>query len=366
MNAWGRRLRMQIVGESHGEGVGILLDGVPPGIPVDPDRIQTDMDARRPGTGPLVSQRNESDRPRLLSGTFEDKTTGAPLLVWIANEDTRSKDYSELRRKPRPGHSDLVARFWSRGHYDHRGGGHYSGRLTAGLVAAAALLRPLLEAEGIEVAASLHQVGAEAGPDLDLTAPAIRDRVAASGVHTAHADLEESFLEAIDGARRAKDSIGGVVRFQADGVPAAWGDPFFDPVESTLAHILFAVPAVKGVSFGAGFGAPAMHGSVHNDPYRMQDGRPVPVTNHAGGVLGGRTTGAPVWGDVAVKPASSIFQPQDTVDLDAGEDAVLELAGRHDPCIAVRAVPVVRACVELALLDLLLLARQEGHARSAP
>lgn len=361
MNTFGRRLRAHILGESHGMGVGVVLDGVPPGLPVDPDRVAARMGERRPGTGPLVSSRDEADEVHLSSGIFQDRTTGAPVTLWILNQDTRSKDYAETRRKPRPGHSDLVARQWSRGFYDHRGGGHYSGRMTAPLVAAAALLEPMLETHGIQAGAHLNQVHDRAGPRGEIDVAAMRRAVPKSPVQTAHADLEAGFFEAIEGARRGKDSVGGVVEWRVEGVPEVLGDPFFDPVESVLAHLFFAVPAVKAVSFGAGEASAAMLGSEHNDAYRMQDGRPVPVTNHAGGVVGGRTTGAPLWGHVTIKPASSIFQEQDTVDLDAEEDATLTLKGRHDPCIAVRAVPVIRACAELALADLVLLARQEGH-----
>lgn len=358
MNQIGRRLRLTLFGESHGVAIGGVLDGVPPGLPVDLGAVQARLDARRPGTGPLVSARQETDEPEILSGVHHGRTTGAPLAFLIRNQDRRSQDYADLARTPRPGHSDWVAHAWSRGAYDPRGGGHYSGRLTACLVAAAALIEPMLHAAGIQVQAHLHAVGEHSGPGGepgDLTA------AAASPVHTAHA-LEDVFIDRIMAARAAKDSIGGTVAWKATGVPIAWGDPMFDSVESLASHMLFSVPAVKAVSFGAGFGAVAMAGSQHNDAYRMDGDTARPTSNHAGGILGGRTTGAPMWGHVAIKPTSSIFQPQETVDLERGTDATLNLKGRHDPCIAVRAVPVVRAAMELVLADLLLLAQQEGHA----
>lgn len=364
MNSFGRQLRVQLFGESHGPAIGAVIDGLPPGVPVDMDAVQARLDQRRPGTGPLVSTRDEADIPEILSGVFEGRTTGAPLAFIIRNQDARSKDYEALVRKPRPGHSDLVANDWARGFHDPRGGGHYSGRLTAGLVAAAALLAPLLERAGVRVGAHLHQVHDVVGPVAAHDATTMQQRVADSPVHTAHKDLEARFVQIINEARQAKDSVGGVVEFHADGVPALLGDPMMDSVESVHSHILFAVPAVKGVSFGAGFDSVGMHGSQHNDPYRMQGGIPTPTTNHAGGILGGRTTGAPVWGHVAIKPTSSIFQTQDTVDLATGEDATLELKGRHDPCIAIRAVPVIRAAIELAITDLLLLGVQQGHVPS--
>lgn len=374
MNTFGRRLRMHIIGESHGMGVGVVLDGVPPGIAVDKDRIQQRMGQRRPGTGPLVSSRQEKDDIHLSTGVFDGHTTGAPVTLWISNEDTRSKDYDVLRRTPRPGHSDWIAHHWSRGFYDHRGGGHYSGRLTAPIVAAAALLEPMLEQVGIAVGAHLHTItgfgGHDGGPVLHQGVESWgpesvahgQAAVAASTVHTAHTALEDAFVDAIDKARRDGDSLGAVVAWQGEGVPKAWGDPFFDSIESHVAHMLFSIPAVKGVSFGAGFRAATMRGSQHNDPI-APDGS---GSNWAGGILGGRSTGRPIWGHVAIKPTSSIFQPQQTVDMETGEPATLELKGRHDPCIGVRAVPVVRAAVELALVDFLLLARQQGHAEASP
>jgi chorismate synthase len=364
VNTFGRRLRLGLFGESHGEGVGCVLDGVPPGLPIDEASVQQALDRRRPGTGPLVSSRQESDRLRFLSGTIEGRATGAPLAIFIANEDVRSQDYDALRRTPRPGHSDWIAGVWARGHHDHRGGGHYSGRLTAPLVAAGAIVGPLLAHAGVTAAAHLHQVHEAAGPADAHDVATMHARATASAVHTAHVDLEAAFTDTNLAARSAKDSVGGVVEWKAEGVPAALGDPFFDSVESLLAHLLLSVPAVKGVSFGDGFAAVGKHGSKHNDAYRIVDGRVTTATNHAGGILGGRTTGAPLWGHVAVKPTSSIFQPQETVDLDEMVDATLELKGRHDPCIAVRAVPVVDACVRIVLADLLLQGIQEGHVEA--
>lgn len=362
MNSFGRRLRIQILGESHGHGIGIVLDGVPPGIPVDEDRIAARMAQRRPGVSRLTTQRDEADAVHIRSGVHNDHTTGAPVLLWIDNADTRSKDYDQLLRLPRPGHSDWVAGVWANGFQDHRGGGHYSGRLTAPLVAAAALIEPLLAQHGIHAAAHVHSIGHIMGPEEAMPAIAMRDQMAKSEVHTAHADTEAAMVQAIDTARSDKDSLGGIVRFTIDGVPPAWGDPFFDTIESHLAHLFFAVPAVKAVGFGAGARAAAMTGSEHNDAYRIDDGHVTTATNNAGGILGGRSTGKPIWGDVTIKPTSSIFQPQDTVDLQAGTDATLELKGRHDPCIAIRAAPVIRAACELGIADMLLLAKQEGHA----
>lgn len=360
MNTFGRLFRVSLFGESHGAGVGVLVDGVPAGLPVDEARLRKDLDARRPGKSLLVSQRQEPDAPRILSGVLDGHATGAPLCVWIENQDAQSKPYKDLGRTPRPGHADWVNQVWSKGHADLRGGGHSSGRLTAGLVAAGTLAQALLDGVGIATAAHLHQVGDVAGQPGAIDAKAILKAVHRSAVYTAHKALEKRFAATIDGARKAKDSIGGVVEFRAEGLPVGLGDPIVDSLESTLSHLLFAVPAVKGVSFGAGFASAAMRGSGHNDPFEAKAGKVRPATNHAGGILGGRSTGAPLWGHVAVKPASSIFLPQRTVDLQTGKPATLELTGRHDPCIAIRAVPVVKACVAIALADAVLVARSQG------
>jgi len=361
MNQWGRRLRLSLFGESHGAGVGVVVDGLPPGLEVDAAALQSALDARRPGRSTLVSSRDELDRVEFLSGIHRGVVTGAPVALWIANRDVDSTPYADAGRTPRPGHADWVNLEWSRGHADLRGGGHSSGRLTAPIVAAAALVAPLLAAHGIRAAAHLHQVGELRGAEHAHSVVGMAEHAAQSSVYTAHADLEASFVERIETARRDGDSVGGAVEFAAAGVPLGLGDPFFDGVESHLAHLLFAMPAVKAVEFGAGTRAAAMQGSQHNDPYTIEAGRVAVAKNDAGGVLGGRTSGAELRGCVTVKPASSIAQPQPSVDLVRMEQATLEISGRHDPCIAVRAVPVVKACVDLALADFVLLARQEGR-----
>lgn len=360
MNSFGRRFRVSLFGESHGVGVGVLIDGAPPGLTIDEATLQLDLDARRPGTSLHVSQRREPDTPRILSGIYNGRTTGAPVAVWIENRDVQSKSYQDIPRVPRPSHADLVNQVWSRGVSDPRGGGHSSGRLTAGLVAAGTIAQELLGPLGIDCGAHLHGVGGIEGPRYAHDAKTLRQRVAQSSVHTAHSGLQQAFVERIEEVRRAGDSVGGVVEFVADGVPVALGDPIFDAVESTLAHLFFAIPAVKGVEFGAGFASTAMAGSQHNDPFEVQAGRVRPSKNDAGGVLGGRTSGAAIRGHVAVKPAASIFQAQHSVDVETLQPATLELKGRHDPCIAIRAVPVVQACLRIGLADFVLLGREQG------
>lgn len=371
MNTFGRRFRVGLFGESHGVGVGVLVDGVPAGQPVDLEALQAALDARRPGTSALVSARKEPDRAQVLSGVHRGKATGAPLAVWIANEDVDSRAYADVATVPRPGHADWVNHAWSGGNADLRGAGHSSGRLTAGLVAAGALADGLLSPLGIACAAHVTQVGDVAGPAGPLSAAQMA-KAHASPVGTAHKALQARMVAAVEAARAAGDSIGGVVAFAADGLPLGLGDPWMDPLESTLAHLFFAVPAVKAVSFGAGEGAATMAGSRHNDAYAIADGRIRPATNHAGGILGGRSTGERLWGQVIVKPSSSIAREQTTADLATGKSRKVKVTGRHDPCIAIRAAPVVAACLSIALADAVLLGREQGlpgtwpAARKAP
>jgi chorismate synthase len=368
VNAFGRRFRLSLFGESHAEGVGVAVDGVPPGLALDAAVLQRDLDLRRPGALTLVSQRKEPDIPRILSGTHRGVTTGAPVCVWIENRDAEGRPYADadLSRTPRPGHADWVNQVWSGGHADLRGGGHSSGRLTAPLVAAGAIAGLILSPLDIRCAAHLHQVHDLAGPRDAHGAASLLERVPRSPVFTGHTELEAPFTRLVEQARGDHDSLGGVVEFVAEGLPVGLGDPFFDAVESSLAHLLFSVPAVKGVEFGAGFAAAGMRGSEHNDPYEVRDGHVAPATNHAGGILGGRTTGAPLRGRAAVKPTSSLpGRPQATVDLQGPQPAELTLTGRHDPCIAIRAVPVVQACLRIVLADFALLARQQGLLREA-
>lgn len=354
MNSFGRLLRFSIFGESHGDGVGAVLDGLPAGVPLDHGRMQHALQRRRPGQSKLTTQRREADAVQLLSGVLNDRTTGAPLAVWIANADARSKHYDEIVRRPRPGHADWPAHVRHAGHNDHRGGGHFSGRLTAPLVAVGSVAQTFLSAHGIEVAAHVVQVGTVQGARGVLDVATIRGVVDGNPVRTAHVELADAMTEQAEAARKDGDSIGAVIEFVCEGLPAGVGEPWADSVESHLAHLLFAVPAVKGVSFGAGFAAAAMRGSEHNDPWLPGTDGLRAASNHAGGALGGLSTGAPLLGHVAVKPASSIYKPQKTVDLDTGAATTLVIKGRHDPLIAVRAVPVVEAAVALAVADLLL------------
>ncbi|MCA1813306.1 MAG: chorismate synthase [Halobacteriales archaeon] len=355
MNTIGHALRFTILGSSHGWGVGCVLDGVPPGIALDVAKdIQPDMDRRRPGQSLLTTQRREADRVEVLGGLTDGHTDGNPLALVVRNEDQQGKAYDAARWLPRPGHSDFPAYVKYRGQNDYRGGGAFSGRMTAAMVMAGSVGKVLLRPHGVEVRAHTVQVG-EVRVERELAWEEL-PRAEQSLVRCAEPEAARRMEERVEQARRAQDSVGGIVEGRAQGCPVGWGEPFFGSVEAELARLLFSIPAVKGVDFGAGFRASAMNGSEHNDPFEARGGRIVTSTNHAGGILGGLTTGMPVVARVAFKPASSIAQPQRTVDLRTLEPATLEVRGRHDPCIVPRAVPVVEACLAFTLADLMLLA----------
>ncbi|MFA5861176.1 MAG: chorismate synthase [Candidatus Thermoplasmatota archaeon] len=354
MNTIGRRYRLTLVGESHGEFVGVIVDGVPPGIPFSGDDVQPWLDRRRPGQSLLTTQRQEADRVKIRSGVFDGKTSGAPILMEVANEDTRSQDYEHLRDRPRPGHSDHPARVRFAGHNDPRGGGMFSGRLTACWVMAGALAAKVLLAHGVQTAAHAVQIGKTIS-HARLDVASIRETVESTAVRCADVRAAQAMIAEVEDARAAGDSVGGIVECVTEGLPTGLGDPLMDSVESLVAHALYAVPAVKGVEFGDGFGFGGVRGSDVIDAYALApDGRVVTKANHNGGALGGITTGMPLRFRVVFKPTSSIPLNQETVDLRTREPAQLRVKGRHDPCIVPRAVPVVEAVTACVLLDLLL------------
>ena len=319
-----------IFGESHGPAIGVVLEHVPPGIAVDMDFIRAEMARRAPGKSPMSTARREADEPRILSGVFEGKTTGTPLCAVIENTDTRSRDYAKLKDLPRPGHADYSGHVRYEGCNDYRGGGHFSGRLTAPLVFAGALAKLILKEKGVTVSAVISNVGGVADP------------------------TPEQVEEIVLAAKGDLDSVGGAIRCTVDGVPAGLGAPDYGRnVEGIFAQQLYAVPAVKAVAFGAGFGFAAMRGSQANDPFYMDGDTVRTRTNHTGGVNGGITNGMPVVFEAAIRPTPSIAREQDTVDLSTGTDAKLVIEGRHDPCIVHRAVPVIEAAAALAACELL-------------
>ncbi len=356
MNTLGNKLKVTVFGQSHAAAIGCVVEGLPAGFRPDMERVARFMARRAPGQNAWSTPRREADIPEILSGLVEGVACGAPLTAVIRNSDQRSRDYSGLKRTPRPSHADYTALVKYGDSYDIRGGGQFSGRLTAPLCFAGALALQLLEQRGVTVAAHIGRIG----PVLDDTpdfAQVDRGALAALADRALPAfrrGAAEEMAAEIEAARRDGDSVGGMIRCFVLGLPAGLGEPMFDGVENRLAAALFGIPAVRGVSFGDGFAAAAMRGSAHNDPFRT-DGKTVFTrTNHAGGVLGGITTGMPLVVNVAVKPTASIPREQDTVDLETMTNTRLTIAGRHDPCIVPRAVPVAEAVTALTLLDMLL------------
>ena len=341
-STFGKNLHISVFGGSHTEAIGVVIDGLPAGETIDQDALLRQMARRAPGRDKSSTPRKESDIPRILCGLLDGVTTGAPLCLIIENTNIRSKDYSDLKIHPRPGHADYTAFVRYGGHNDIRGGGHFSGRLTACLVAAGGIARQILQRRGILIGAHALQIGP------------VFDRLSETYFALLDPEKESAMRDVIEEARMAQDSIGGIVECAVTGLPAGLGSPMFDGVENVLGAALFGVPAVKGVEFGDGFGVAALHGSENNDPFTYgEDGKVKTLTNHAGGVLGGITTGMPLVFRCAVKPTSSISRAQHTIDLSRGCDDTLSVHGRHDPCIVPRAIPVVEGVAAMALLDMM-------------
>lgn len=353
---YGRNIRMTIFGESHGKGIGLVLDGLPPGTPIEEAFIKEEMARRKPGQNLMSTQRRETDAFILESGVFEGRAAGTPVCVLIPNSDQHSGDYGGLKDKMRPGHADYAGKMRYRGFNDYRGGGHFSGRLTAPLVFTGAVSKTILARWGITVAAHIGRIGKVEDTRFDpMGEPEERLRALRRQPLPVLDPAKALLMETeIMEARERLDSVGGMVEVLAEGLPAGAGDPFFDSLESCLAHVLFSIPAVKGVEFGAGFGLASMYGSQSNDPMTFAEGKVRTTSNHNGGITGGISNGMPVLFRVALKPTPSIGLPQHTVDLSTGTDTILEIRGRHDPCIVPRAVPVIEAVTAWVLLDMLL------------
>lgn len=356
--SFGKDFRMTVFGESHGSCVGVIIDGCPAGTPITEEVVQRELDRRRPGSG-LASPRKEEDSVRLMAGVFNGRANGGPIMALIMNKDADSSWYERNRLVPRPGHSDYTAHVKYAGYNDWRGGGFFSGRMTAAFVVAGAVAKRLLADEGVRVAAHVVRIGrAEAGasvPDRDL------ERLASlSPVWCADAEASKRMVEELEKAASEGDSLGGMVECIVTGVPAGVGEPLFDSVESILSHGLFSIPAVKGVEFGAGFRLSGMRGSEANDEYCTKNGAVSTRTNNCGGVLGGITDGMPVRLRVAFKPTPSIRRAQRSVDLSRMEEVEVRIEGRHDACVAVRAVPVVEAIVAACFTDLMIRAQKIG------
>lgn len=325
MNSFGRLFRVHIFGESHGQSVGIVIDGCPAGLELGADDLLPDLERRKGGKQKGTTPRQEADYPFFKSGLFNGRTTGAPIAIFFENNNTRSADYDKQRSFPRPGHADLVAHQKYGGFEDYRGGGHFSARLTTGLVAAGAIAKKLLGKTTISSAVT------EIGGDKDL---------------------ERGLQKAID----AKDSVGGLVECRITAVPVGLGEPFFDSVESELAHMMFAIPAVKGIEFGSGFAAAKMFGSQHNDAIENLEGKT--TTNHAGGIVGGISNGNEIIFRIAIKPTASTPKTQNSLNMDTGQMEDFAIRGRHDLCVALRAPVIVEAATAVVLADLLLVEQQ--------
>ena len=352
---FGHILRVGVFGQSHGKAIGVTCDGLPAGEPIDMEALQRFMDRRAPGRSALSTRRREADRPVFLSGVENGVTCGSPLCAVIENSDQHPADYGELQDKPRPSHADYTAYVKWDGQADMRGGGHFSGRLTAPLCVAGGIALQILARRGIFIGAHLTSVGTEEEERFPLLPTrGLFARIAQRPFPVLSEEAGERMQRVIRQAAADGDSVGGTIECAAIGLPAGLGAPMFDGLENRLAAALFGIPAVKGVDFGSGFDGACRRGSENNDPFALRDGRIVTLTNHAGGLLGGISTGMPLTLRVAVKPTPSISLPQKTVSLSRMEETELTVHGRHDPCIAHRAVPVVEAVTALVMLDVLL------------
>ena len=356
------QLTVSIFGQSHAPAIGVTVDGLPAGEAIDLEELQAFLRRRAPGTGDWSTPRKEGDQPEFLSGLDQGHTCGAPLAAIIRNTNTRSKDYSNLRDIPRPGHADFTAQVKYGGFQDVAGGGHFSGRLTAPLCIAGGICKQILARQGIYVGAHIAAIGGipDAPYDpVDLT----QEALLAPGEKLFPVTDEaagEAMQAAIAAAKADLDSLGGLIECGVIGLPTGLGDPMLDGMENRIARLVFAIPAVKGVEFGAGFAVANRRGSQNNDPFYMDGDRVKTRTNHAGGILGGITNGMPLVFRAAVKPTPSIAQPQDSVSLSRREDTKLEIHGRHDPCIVPRAVPCVEAAAAIAVYDALLEQRKRS------
>ncbi len=352
-NIFGNAWTVTLFGESHGPAVGAVLDGLSPGIPVDEEYIKAKMDLRR-AYGKISTGRQEADEVEFLSGVFEGYTTGTPLALLIKNADTRSRDYSKTMSVARPSHADYTARCKYGGFEDYRGGGHFSGRITAALVAAGAIAMKALESKGVFI--GTHIADCHGISDRKFDEKNYEEEIKTLGslqFPVLNIAAAEAMREEIECAAKEGDSVGGTLETVVFGLPEGMGEPWFDTLEGMLAHAVFSVPAVKGIEFGAGFGFAQMKGSEANDAFAYEDGRAVTLTNHNGGINGGISNGMPVVFRTAVKPTPSIFKTQKTINFDTKENVELSLQGRHDPAVIHRARAVVDAVTALTIADLM-------------
>ena len=355
-STWGNKIKISVFGQSHAEAIGICVDGLPAGERVDREELRRFMQRRAPGRSAVSTPRREADEVKILCGLVEDVTCGAPLAAIIENTNTRSKDYEFLKETPRPAHADYPAQVKYGGFQDVRGGGHFSGRLTAPLCIAGGICLQILARKGIEIAAHISSVGDvqdEGFDPMGISQESLAG-LRAADFPTLSAEKGEEMRALILAASAEGDSVGGTVECMVTGLPVGIGGPLFGGLDGKIASAIFGIPAVKGIEFGAGFGAAGMKGSENNDPYTVKDRKIQTLSNNAGGILGGISTGMPLLFKTAFKPTPSITKPQQSVRLSTLEETELRVVGRHDPCIVPRAVPVVEAVTAIALLDALL------------
>ncbi|HEY8891814.1 MAG TPA: chorismate synthase [Clostridium sp.] len=350
---WGKKVKYSIFGESHGRGIGITIDGLPPGIELDMDFISGEMQRRAPGRDEFSTKRFEGDKVEILSGYFNGYTTGTPLCGMIFNENQNSKDYDKLKNLARPGHADYTGKIKYEGFNDYRGGGHFSGRITAPLVFAGAVAKQILFDKGIVIGSHILSIGNVTDSYFDgvnLKVQTLADVLRKD--FPVLDDLKgKEMKNIILKAKEETDSVGGIIEVAILNLPCGLGEPFFDSIESNLAQLLFSVPAVKGVEFGLGFEITKIRGSQANDVPYMDNGRVLTKTNNNGGINGGITNGMPIVFRVAMKPTPSIAKLQNTIDMATGENSEVSVKGRHDPCIVLRALPVIEACAAMSILD---------------
>lgn len=354
-SSFGKNINISLFGESHGKGIGVVIQGLPSGIKLDLEEINKEMLRRAPGRDSLSTTRKESDIPKIQSGLFEGYTTGAPLAIVIENSDTKSKDYSILKSHMRPGHADYPGNIRYGGFNDYRGGGHFSGRLTAPIVFAGAVAKQILKSQGITIGAHISQIGNVVDKKFD---PVNVDEKELNALLSKELPVlnDENIIKMkneILAAQEDKDSVGGKIECAVIGLQAGIGNPFFDSVESTIAHLAFSVPAVKGINFGIGEDFANMRGSCANDEYCLIDGNIKTKTNNNGGITGGITNGMPIIFEVVIKPTPSISKEQKTVNITSKTETTLEITGRHDPCIVQRAVVVIEAIAGIGILELI-------------
>ncbi|NLG87806.1 MAG: chorismate synthase [Clostridiaceae bacterium] len=353
---WGEKIKISVFGESHGKAVGVVIDGLPPGIEIDIDRIRAEMERRRPGRDRYSTPRSESDDVEIISGIFNGYTTGTPLCGIIGNVDVKSRDYDAIKNLMRPGHADYTGYIRHGGFADYRGGGHFSGRLTAPVVFAGAIAYQYLRKKGITIGTHILKIGSIEDEPLNAAdVPAdMLDKFRSMRFPVISPGIEEKIKEEIENARNDLDSVGGILETAVVNVPAGLGSPIFNSVESKISAFVFSIPAVKGLEFGSGFKFAEMRGSEANDQFTADNSIVKTVTNHTGGINGGITNGMPVVFRTVFRPTPSIGKPQQALDISKMESTELKIEGRHDPCIAVRAVPVLDAAAAIVFMDLLL------------